>query len=169
MKEIRNEKTIQNYAVDGMRDICFRRAATIAYMMDEAAKEGLTDEFARKAMARYGVDRQQNAMKKWDAPGSFSEYAKRFGTGAGKEVYEMEIVERSEKRLAVNFHYCPYVEAWLAQGRTQEEIEHLCDVTMEGDRAAAKQVKGCRFTLPKTIAAGDGICALRFEYTEEGS
>ena len=169
MKEIKNEKTISNYAVDGMRDICCRRAATIAYMMDEAAKEGLSDEFARKAMRLYGRDRQIEAMKKWDEPGKFAEYARRFGTGAGKEVYEMEILERSEKRLAVNFHYCPYVEAWLKQGRTPEEIEHLCDVTMEGDRGAAEQVRGCRFTLPKTIAAGDGICALRFEYVGEDS
>ena len=42
--EYKNNAKIDNPVVNGLRDICARRASTISYMIDEAKKRGLTDE-----------------------------------------------------------------------------------------------------------------------------
>ena len=54
--EYKNEAKIVNPVVDGLRDICARRASTISYMIDEAKKRGLDDTFAREAIYKYGED-----------------------------------------------------------------------------------------------------------------
>ena len=65
-------------------------------------------------------------------------------------------------KLSIDFHYCPYVTEWVKQGHTPEEIAHLCDLTMEGDREFAKQFPCLKFELKGTIADGLPVCQLRF-------
>ncbi len=158
-----NKPSITGYGVDGMRDISARRAATISNMIDEAKKEGLTDDFARRAIAKYGADNAQGMRSAMKDPDSFDEFRSLFGTDHNKDIFEMEIVENNEESLSIDFHYCPYVEQWVKQGRTPEEIAHLCDVTMEGDREFAKAFPCLSFELKGTIADGDAVCRLRFQ------
>ena len=157
-----NKPTISNYGVDGMRDISARRASTIANMIDEAKKQGLDDSFARKAIARYGADNAQEMRKTMKNPDDFQECASLFGTDHNKDIYEMEVVEKTEEKLEIHFHYCPYVTEWVKQGRTPEEIANLCEVTMEGDHEFAKAFPCLKFELKGTIADGLPVCKLCF-------
>ncbi|MDO4633447.1 MAG: L-2-amino-thiazoline-4-carboxylic acid hydrolase [Eubacteriales bacterium] len=157
-----NKPTISNYGVDGMRDISARRASTIANMIDEAKKLGLDDSFARKAIGKYGADNACAMRAAMKNPDDFNEFANEFGTDHNKDIYEMEVVEKTEDKFGIDFHYCPYVTEWVKQGRTPEEIARLCDITMEGDREFAKQFPCLKFELVGTIADGLPVCQLRF-------
>ena len=158
-----NKPTISNYGVDGMRDISARRAATISNMIDEAAKQGISDDFARAAIARYGADNAAGMRAAMKDPDSFDEFRSLFGTDHNKDIFEMEITENTPEKLSIDFHYCPYVEQWKKQGRSDEEIAHLCDITMEGDREFARSFPGLTFDLQGTIADGEPVCRLRFK------
>lgn len=63
--------------------------------------------------------------------------------------------------LYLDFHYCPLVKAWQKAGCTDEEITRLCDIAMCGDHGIGKCFDA-RLELPKAIAKGDDICALRY-------
>lgn len=155
-------KIKNNFGVDGMRDISARRAATISNMIEEAAKQGIDDSFARTAIGRYGADNAKAMRASMKDSDDFTEFANEFGTDHNREIYEMEVVEKTEDKLSIDFHYCPYVTEWVKQGHTPEEIAHLCDLTMEGDREFAKQFPCLKFELKGTIADGLSVCQLRF-------
>ncbi|MBQ1483787.1 MAG: L-2-amino-thiazoline-4-carboxylic acid hydrolase [Clostridia bacterium] len=161
-KEIINNATLHNYGVDGMREISERRAATIANIIDEGAKYGLSDQFVYDAIAKYGKDNADAMRAGMKEPDSFREFADTFGTDHNKDIYEMEIIEKTDDKLSIDFHYCPYVAQWEKQGHTQEEISRLCYVTMAGDHAFAHAFPCMDFELAGTIADGDGVCKLRF-------
>mgnify|MGYP002236605464 CR=1 FL=1 len=110
----------------------------------------------------------QKAMREgMKNPDDFAEFANEFGTDHNREIYEMEVVEKTEDRLSIDFHYCPYVTEWVKQGHTPEEIAHLCDLTMEGDREFAKQFPCLKFELKGTIADGtSGLSAPVYESKE---
>jgi hypothetical protein len=55
--------------------------------------------------------------------------------------------------------FCPLVEIWKQEGCTQEELELLCDIAMEGDRGRA-EAHGMEMELEQTIARGDKRCRL---------
>jgi len=157
-----NKPSIVNPAVDGMRDISARRAATISNMIDEAKKRGLDDTFAREAIYKYGEDNGKALYNSLKDPTDFEEFASVFGTDHNKDLFEMETIEKTDETLAIDFHYCPYVTEWVKQGKTPEEIAKLCEITMEGDHAFAKQFDNLEFKLEGTIADGLPVCKLRF-------
>ena len=94
-----NIPKLSNYGVDGMRDISARRASTIANMIDKAKKEGLGDDFARRAIGKYGYDNAESMARGMKDANDFSEFAGLFGTDHNKDIYEMEIVDRKSTRL----------------------------------------------------------------------
>jgi len=96
-------------------------------------------------------------------PSDFKEFATIFGTDHNKDIFEMEIVEKTDEILVIDFHYCPYVTEWVKQGKTPEEIAKLCEITMEGDHEFAKQFDNLEFKLEGTIADGLPVCELRFK------
>ena len=105
-----NKEHIKTRAALAGREISERRAATISNMLDEAAVEGLNDGFARRAIARYGADNAQAMRAAMQDPDDFAEFAATFGQGASREIFEMEVVEQTPDSLAIDFHYCPYVD-----------------------------------------------------------
>jgi len=80
-------------------------------------------------------------------------------------VFEMKIRECTDDSLMIDFHHCPLVAAWQAQGCTDDKIAELCDIAMEGDRGIAKSF-GCELELGETIAKGDSRCQISFKRTE---
>ena len=82
-------------------------------------------------------------------------------TKPAQMVFEMDILESTDDKLSIDFHYCPLVKAWQKQGLSDEEIQLLCDHAMCGDRGI-----GCCFgvelDLPQTIAKGADTCQLRY-------
>jgi hypothetical protein len=75
----------------------------------------------------------------------------------------MEVVAADRERYYLDFHYCPLVSAWKKLGASQEEIVHLCDIAMDGDRGIAEQFPDFQFSLGETIAAGHPVCQIRFD------
>ena len=75
----------------------------------------------------------------------------------------MEVVKADEDGYHLDFHYCPLVAAWKKLGASPEDIEHLCDIAMDGDRGVAGDFDDFEFTLGHTIAAGDEVCQIRFD------
>ena len=72
-------------------------------------------------------------------------------------VFEMKIVESTDDKLSIDFHYCPLVKAWQNAGCTDEEIAKLCDIAIL--RCAATTASGkttavcwiCRNALPRAM------------------
>ena len=76
-------------------------------------------------------------------------------------MFEMDIKRCDDDHLDIDFHSCPLVKAWQKAGCTDEQIAKLCDIAMCGDRGIGESY-GCTLDLPKAIARGDEICALRY-------
>ncbi len=76
-------------------------------------------------------------------------------------VFEMDVLEVSDDKLSIDFHYCPLVKAWQKAGCTDEEIATLCDIAMCGDHGIGESY-GAVLDLPKCIAKGDDVCCLRY-------
>ena len=77
------------------------------------------------------------------------------------DVFEMKILESTDDKLSIDFHYCPLVKAWQKAGCSDEEIAMLCDIAMCGDHGIGESY-GSVLDLPKCIAKGDDICSLRY-------
>jgi hypothetical protein len=73
----------------------------------------------------------------------------------------MDVLESTDDKLSIDFHYCPLVKAWQNAGCSDEEIAMLCDIAMCGDHGIG-ECYGSVLDLPKCIAKGDDICALRY-------
>lgn len=73
----------------------------------------------------------------------------------------MDVVESTDDTLYLDFHYCPLVKAWQKARFTDEEIARLCDIAMCGDHGIGKCFDA-KLELPKAIAKGDDVCALRY-------
>jgi len=162
-KIIHNEAKLNDDVTKGLRNICARRAATISYMIDEAKKQGLDDSFARKAIYNYGKDIGKEIEEIMEDTTDIIQFARHFAGAPHTNIYEMETVISDEEKLYIDFHYCPYVEEWTKQGRSLEELEQLCDLAMEGDRAIGDVFPAFKFTLGKTIAQGNPVCEIRFD------
>lgn len=163
MMGVVNKKTKSNAGLDGQRNICQRRAATIANMIEAVKKRGLDEEFAREAIYKYGEDIAKDMKLSLGEDFTFDEFLEVFAAQPHFDIYEMEIAEKTEDTLRVHFHYCPYVEEWEKQGYSGKDLEDLCDITMEGDKAIGDSFDNLKFTLGNTIADGNCVCELMFE------
>lgn len=157
-----NIPTLRGATVDAAREISERRATTISRMVDEAAKRGLDDQFAYDAIADYGADNAKEFRKTMHDPTSFKEFTDLFGTDHNRQIYEMETVKKTDNELIIDFHYCPYVTAWVRQGKTPNQIARLCEIAMAGDHEFAKSFPQLEFRLEHTIADGKPRCRLHF-------
>lgn len=160
---ITNKATIKDEATIALRNQCAKRATTICYLLDEAKKLGLDEAHARKAIWKYGEDIGDDIKKQMKDPNDLTEFARYFGVGLDRNIYEMETITSDAERLYIDFHYCPYVAQWLKMGRSPEEIDTLCDIAMEGDRGIGSRFSGFKFELGKTIAQGHHVCQIRFD------
>ncbi|MEQ8585563.1 MAG: L-2-amino-thiazoline-4-carboxylic acid hydrolase [Thalassobaculaceae bacterium] len=41
-------------------------------------------------------------------------------------LFAPEVIERSDARMEIQFHRCPLKDFWVADGRSDEEVEQLC-------------------------------------------
>lgn len=84
------------------------------------------------------------------------------GIPCGDIMFSPEIVRCDDERLEIQFHRCPLKDHWVANGRNDEDVEHLCK--------AAGAIDGGLFTragftfLGETWTPGkQGCCLLRVE------
>jgi hypothetical protein len=162
--EFHNTPKLTDEVTAALRTQCAKRACTMALMLDEANAAGAAGTgHARRAVYKYGAFGGQDILKKMKDPSDLKEFAKHFGVGLDQQIYEMERVAEDDRRLYVDFHYCPYVAEWLKIGRKHEEIGELCEIAMEGDRAIGETFPAFKFTLGDTIAKGGKVCQIRFD------
>ncbi len=144
-----------------VREQLEHRALWLYLLVDEAEKRGLSsDEFAADAVRRCGLY-QGTMITDKSGTKSLKGLKKVLFTRSAQAIFEMKVIECTDDRLSIDFHYCPLVKAWQKQGVGDEQIERLCDIAMCGDRGIG-EAHGVELDLLKTIARGDDCCAIRY-------
>lgn len=162
MSNIKNIPQHNNKLIKAVRGMLEHRATWLYLLLDEAQKLGIrTEEFARAAVMRCGCF-QGDQLTTQAGTKSLKGLKKILFTLPARMVFEMKILACTDDRLDIDFHYCPLVAAWQAQGATDEQIAELCDIAMQGDRGIAKSF-GCELELGETIANGYSKCEIRFK------
>jgi hypothetical protein len=157
---IKNKPTKKSDRTDLLRNAIEHRATWAALLIDEAKKRGLDTSFAHEAIRRCGVF---HGLNKYPRTDDLSEFAPAFANQDVIDVFEMEIMESSDERLHIDFHYCPLVSAWLKLGLPEDDIPELCEIAMDGDRGIISTYPEFAFKLGKTIAKGDDVCEIRID------
>ena len=161
MSKVKNEAKIKNPIIVAVREQLEHRALWLYLLCDEAGKRGLEwNDFGSAAIKRCGLTHGDNLVKKGKTD-SLKGLRKTLFTKPAQMVFEMKILESTDDKLSIDFSYCPLVKAWQKAGCTDEEIATLCDIAMCGDHGIGQQY-GAVLDLPKCIAKGDDICALRY-------
>lgn len=162
MSIVKNLPSIKNPLIAAVRDQLGHRALWLHLLCDEAEKRGLDPtDFASAAVGRCGCSQGRELVEKGGTD-SLLGLRKTLFTKPAQWVFEMKVQKSTDEQLHLDFHYCPLVAAWQKAGCTDAEIARLCDIAMCGDHAIGRQY-GARLDLPKCIAKGDDICALRYE------
>lgn len=162
MSKIKNEaKITDDVMVNEVRGAIEHRATWMSLILDEAEKNGWDyEQIGRAAVQATGCmhgDRISGAKDSEALP----DFQKAFLTELGQKLFEMDITACDDEKLEVEFHYCALVNAWKKLGFSNERIELLCDIAMDGDRKIA-EANGLDFKLGKTIAQGYDICEVNF-------
>ncbi|MCF0136838.1 MAG: L-2-amino-thiazoline-4-carboxylic acid hydrolase [Oscillospiraceae bacterium] len=161
MSIVKNEAKLKNPILKAIREQLEHRALWLYLLCDEAGKLGLNwEDFGNPAVSRCGISQGTELVKKGGTD-SLKGLRKTLFTKAAQWVFEMDIVKSTDTELFIDFHYCPLVKSWQKAGCTDEEIARLCDIAMCGDHNIGK-CYGAQLDLPKCIAKGDDICALRY-------
>ena len=162
MSNIKNNPKHNNKLIKAIRGMLEHRATWLYLLLDEAEKRGIsTEDFAKAAVMRCGCF-QGDQLTAAVATKSLQGLKKTLFTLPARMVFEMKILDCTDDRLDIDFHYCPLVAAWQAQGVADEQIARLCDIAMQGDRGIAKSF-GCELELGETIAKGNSKCEIRFK------
>ena len=161
MSRVTNEPKYKNGLLQAIRALLEHRAHWLYLLCDEAGKRGLDwRDFGSAAIRRCGLSQGADLVKKGGTD-SLKGLKKTLFTKPAQLVFEMKIVESTDDKLSIDFHYCPLVKAWQKAGCTDEEIATLCDIAMCGDHGIGA-CYGSKLELPQCIAKGDPICALRY-------
>lgn len=155
---IHNQSKINDDQTNVYRSMVEHRATWLYLLLDEARKRGLDwDDFARKAVFRCGCFHGETKFTKTE---DLKKFASEFAGEVVKKVFEMDIKELSNDVFVVEFNYCPLVAAWMKQTDNEEDIAHLCDIAMEGDRGIISMLPKFEFDLQDTIASGGKVCRI---------
>jgi len=161
--------TDETQLVTEVRKAIEHRATWMYLLLKEARERGLAwDEFARPAVFQTGCLSGQKKLEKMKDSGDMKEFSTVFAGETSRAIFDMEVILADEEGYYLDFHYCPLVTAWQKLGASQEEIEQLCDIAMDGDRGVAAQFPEFEFSLGKTIAEGESVCQIRFDKIRKG-
>lgn len=159
---IKNEAKHKDALTTAIRELLEHRALWLYLLCDEAGKKGLEwEDFAPAAVKRCGLYQGGNLVSKGKTD-SLKGLKKTLFTAPARRVFEMDVVKTTDDELFLDFHYCPLVKAWQKQGVSDKDIARLCDIAMCGDHGIGEKF-GAVLELPKCIAKGDEVCALRYK------
>ena len=157
MSKVKNEPKYKSAALQAIRAQLEHRAFWLYFLCDEAGKRGLDwEDFGSAAVRRCGLTQGADLVKKGKTD-SLKGLRKTLISKPAQLVFEMKIVESTDDKLSIDFHYCPLVKAWQNAGCTDEEIAKLCDIAIL--RCAATTASGkttavcwiCRNALPRAM------------------
>lgn len=161
MSKVKNEARIKNVLIVAIRELLEHRAHWLYLLCDEAGKRGLDwKDFGSAAIRRCGLSQGCGLVKQGNTK-SLKGLRKTLFSKPAQWVFEMKIQKSTDEELSIDFHYCPLVKAWQKAGCSDEEIATLCDIAMCGDHGIGECYDSV-LDLPKCIAKGDDICALRY-------
>lgn len=155
MSQIKPKLYTDDNHITDFRSAIEHRATWMYLLIEEAKKNGLDPEFARKAIFECGCFHKSNKPQTDD----LKEYCDSVFTDIGRKAFE-QVVEITDDEYRVDFHYCPLVSAWQKQTDNPEAIELLCDMAMDGDRGLFSN-PNFEFHLDQTIAQGCEKCIVR--------
>lgn len=156
---IKNQKTITEKHIEDLRKGIEHRATWMYLLIDEFRKAHPEnwEEIARKAIFRCGC---LHGNTRFTKDGDLRKFAEEFANETVRKIFEMDIVELTDDRLVIDFHYCPLVAAWCQLTQDEKEMSTLCDIAMEGDRGIISTFPELSMDLQKTIASGKDVCRL---------
>lgn len=166
MSKIGNKPShVKEEKAELLRGAIGHRAVWMGLTYDEAKKAGKAEDgekFARAAISRCGFMHGMAFKDQCSTnPVKISEFANIFLAPTLKNTFEIEVMEKSDEKLEMNFHFCPLLKAWQDLGLDDETCGRLCDIAMEGDRNIAKALD-LDFKLGDTIANGCPTCHITF-------
>lgn len=127
----------------------------------EAGKAEEVEELIRKAVTQTGLTQGADIKSRCENPDSCACFGDTFFNPTLTKSFEVEIKEKNDDVLDVDFHHCPLLKAWQDLGFSDEMCAKLCDIAMDGDRNIAKAM-GYEFYLGETIANGYPACQIKF-------
>lgn len=162
MSKVKNEPKYTFGPLQSIRGQLEQRAAWLYLFCDEAGKRGLDWwDVGSAAVRRCGLGQGAELVKQGNTD-SLKGLRKTLFTKPAQLVFEMDVLESTDDKLYIDFHYCPLVKAWQKAGCTDEQIALLCDIAMCGDHGIGEQYSS-KLSLPKCIAKGDDVCSLRYD------
>lgn len=161
MSKITNIPRRNNFLLKAIRSTLEHRATWLYLLLKEAEKKGVKwEEIGYPAVKACGNIHGKELIA-LGGTSSLKGLKKKLFTLPAQIVFDMKILETTDDKLSIDFGYCPLVGAWQKLGCTDEEIERLCDIAMEGDRGIAESYGG-KLELGDTIANGYEKCQIRF-------
>lgn len=161
MEKIINIPKIDNFIVRAVRETLEHRGTWLYLLLKEMDRSGTKWEtIGCRAIGKCGALHGKRLKGPVMSPG-FKYLKKKLFTLPARIVYEIKIVTNKDNRLDLDFGYCPLVSAWTKLGCSNEDIKRLCKISMEGDRAIAKEFGG-HLELGDTIANGFNRCQISF-------
>ena len=92
------------------------------------------EAIARRAIRRFGELKDDLAGN----PSTPDEWIDKHARGSNPAVFEKEIPPGTPAERCFRMHACALMTAWEKLGASPEELDLLCDVAMDGDRARCK-------------------------------
>lgn len=166
-KIINNPTVTDSEVANFARGLHHKRGQWLAAFYETAKKHGIDLEpIYREAIYQIGVE-QAKALPMYQQGNvtveGFSDY---WYCRGNKDVFEKTRPCSCADCFTIELGYCPLVKQWQEMGLSDEMIDLLCDIAMEGDRGEAETL-GMELDLEKTIGRGDGVCRLTFRKKEE--
>jgi hypothetical protein len=161
MSKIANVSKRNNYVINAIRKLLEHRATWLYLLLKEGEKKGVKWEDIGYPAIRACGNMHGKEYIHLCGTSSLKGLKKKLFSIPAQMVFDMKILESTDKKLFIDFGYCPLVAAWQKLGCSDDEIERLCDIAMEGDRGIAESYGG-KLELGGTIANGNKKCEIRF-------
>jgi len=161
MSKITNVPKRNNFLLKAIRGTLEHRATWLYLLLKEAEKKGVKWEEIGYPAIKVCGNMHGKELVDLSGTSSLKGLKKKLFTLPAQMVFDMKILEATDNKLSIDFGYCPLVSAWQKLGCTDEEIERLCNIAMEGDRGIAESFGG-ELELGGTIANGYKKCQIRF-------
>ena len=111
MSNVKNDPKYKNVLLQAIRAQLEHRAFWLYLLCDEAKKRGLDPrDFGSDAVRRCGLSQGSDLVKKGKTD-SLKGLRKTLFTKPAQLVFEMDILESTDDKLSIDFHYCPLVKA----------------------------------------------------------
>ncbi|MDR1587653.1 MAG: L-2-amino-thiazoline-4-carboxylic acid hydrolase [Treponema sp.] len=150
------KKSNQSAEIEAMRRLIKDRGRYLYFLLN-AAKEQCPDweSFARRGLTEYGCMRYRESFA---GIRGLEDFAAAYLSESTKKIFDSDIIEKDDNHLVIKAGYCPLMHAWVECGAGDEYVNTLCDIAMDGDRAMVNSIPALKFSLRKSLAAGDSQC-----------